>query len=346
METAVSIVGKKVKDNLVFEVPADRLGTSLETIWCPSPSREHRTRPYPVPKSIVMGVRDSEECGAKFSPPPLAVSVSGQGKTFLIAVSADKNWHRFNFCEFSASRQTVKVKIDLEGHTGVQQAQKHLRIQVFPAREKELPLQLLSRALSGLYPEAFQKRKNIVSWWRQPIYCGWGDQVALSMYLKGKGPEARALTYCTQGLYERWINRLEEAGVPFGIVTIDAGWSPAGTLKPFRNHWPDLRSFVEKQHQKGRRVLLWLGLWLQEGLPDRWCLHAGRRLTVDPTHPEYLRYLRQQIRRLLSPEKDGFNADGFKIDQLQHTPTERKPRGGEQFGRTFSLTTWHGKIKP
>jgi len=341
----VRVESRVVKETLLFEIPSSLLSFVPETVWCPSPSRDHRTSPYPVPQSIRMGVQDSQECGAKFTFPPLAVVVSGKGKKSLVIVSASRNWHRWNFCEFSVREKGVQVKVDLEGHTLPEKIKPFVSVYIVPSREEEKELALLSRGYLYLYPQVLQKKKTHFSWWHKPIYCGWGDQVALSMYLEGPGPEARALAYCNQGLYQRWLGRLQKADIPVGTVTIDAGWSPAGTLEPFKNHWPDLRGFVERQHQQGRHVLLWFGLWFHEGLPDKWCLQAGKKLTVDSTHPGYIKYLRRQIRRLLSPEKNCFNADGFKIDMLQFTPTERHSRGGEQFGRTFSSGP-HPRIRP
>jgi hypothetical protein len=153
------------------------------------------------------------------------------------------------------------------------------------------------------------------------------------MWLEGVGPEPRALAYCIQGLYERWIRRLEQADVPVGTVIIDAGWSPAGAWEPHTERWPDLKRFIARQHAAGRRVLLWLATWLWDGLPDEWCVFCDDvKLTADPTHPDYVRFLRDKVRTLLCP--DGYDADGFKIDQLAYVPSERAPRGGPRFGRT------------
>lgn len=276
---------------------------------------------------------------SKFSPRPYAVVIYGSNnQKVLVAVAGEAGWHLWNFAEFQISSQGAKISLDLEGHSDLAQVLEHVKLRLVHAESGESDHNLLARGLQQIYPKV---RKNILaksnlSWWSQPIYCGWGDQVSTAMWMEGVGPEARAITYCTQGLHERWVARLDEANVPFETIIIDNGWSPAGTWEPDVNKWPDLRRFIDKQHQAGRKVLLWLAAWLWEGIPDEWCIFAGdEKLTVDPTNPKYREFVRKQVHRLLSP--DGFNADGFKIDQLSYCPTQRKPRGGAQFGRTNCL---------
>ncbi|OGV59128.1 MAG: hypothetical protein A2X49_02205 [Lentisphaerae bacterium GWF2_52_8] len=329
-------IALKVEGNefLVARVTAQEFGFCPEYIWNPSPTAQHRTEPWPVPKKLVIGIFGNEDTCAKFSPPPFAVGILGGGRKMLLAVAADPGWHLWNQVEFAADREGVSVRIDLEGHSDPQKLASHLRITLTSGEQDESLLALLSRGLGSLYPDAYRESSQpIPEWWKRPIYCGWGDQVSLSMYLEGVGPEPRALAYNTQGLYERWIRRLEEAGLPFGTVAIDSGWSPAGTLKPNKDNWPNLKEFTRRQHEAGRKVLLWIATWLWDGLPDEWCVFAdGVKLCADPTNPEYRKYLREQVHELLSPE--GFDADGFKIDQLAYSPSERRPRGGPQFGRT------------
>jgi hypothetical protein len=67
---------------------------------------------------------------------------------------------------------------------------------------------------------------------------------------------------------------------------------------------------------------LWVGTWLHEGLPDEWCFRAGsQRLCCNPEHRGYRKFLRRQVQELLAP--DGYNADGFKIDQNAWAPREQ-----------------------
>jgi len=314
------------------EIPAERLGFRTEAVWNPSPSVRHRTEAYPVPKTLRMGVAGTEESGAKFSPPPFAVVVQDGGHQALVAVAAEAGWHLWNQAEFTATADGVNVVVDLEGHTDPSVARGHVSVALIRGVSGESSLALLARGLRMLYPAA-DSQQQVPPWWLQPIYCGWGDQVTASMWLEGIGPEPRALAYCIQGLYERWIRRLEQADIPVGTIIIDAGWSPAGVWEPDTERWPDLKRFVARQHAAGRRVLLWLATWLWDGLPDEWCVFSdGVKLTADPTHPDYVRALRDKVRTLLSP--DGYDADGFKIDQLAYVPSERAPRGGSRFGRT------------
>jgi len=322
-------------------VSAKGLGFAVEAVWCPSPSRDHRVEPYPVPKTITIGTHVTQEAGSKLTPTPFAVVAMGEGRSALVAVRADAGWHRWNFVDFTGTAGGVEVAIDLEGHTLVEEASGHVEVCAIPGHEGEGRMELLARGMAELYPSAAKRRlarSDQPDWWRRPIYCGWGDQVGMSLFLEGPGAEARALAYCTQGLYQRWIDRLDEAGVPFGTVIIDAGWSPAGVWRADPIKWPDLRGFIARQHARGRKVLLWIGTWLNDGLPDAWCLFAGKtKLVADPTNKGYRAFLRENVGRLLSDGKDGLGADGFKIDQLAFVPSERVLRGGAQFGRTFAL---------
>jgi len=297
--------------------------------------------------SIRLGTRDSVEAGAKFTPPPYAVVLVAGERKVLASVQAGRGYHLWNFSEFAVTRAKLTVTLDLESHSEASSVRKHVALALTEGKPGESLLQLLSRGMAAAYPAAFlPPAGGRPDWWRRPIYCGYGDQVARALWLEGSGPEARALAYCTQDLYERWLARLDRAALPVGTIIIDAGWSPGGVWEPDPARWPDLRGFVDRRHREGRRVLLWLATWLQEGLPAAWCVTVGRKkLTADPTNLAYRKFIREKIRRLLSAGKNGFAADGFKVDQLQYTPTEMNPRGGEQFGRCFAVTGKHPRLK-
>lgn len=331
--------------HLVGCVTACELGFQPERVWSPSPSRMHRTEPYALPHAIMIAARATEETGAKFSPPPYAVVFEGAGRMALVAVGAARGWHVWNFAEFRASGAEVTVTLDLEGHTKPKCACPHITLDVVHGQAGETRHELLARGLKRLYPAAYRAPgRPKPAWWRRPIYCGWGDQEAVALMLEGAGRSRHALAYCTQGLYERWTKRLDAMGVPVGTIIIDAGWSAGGVWHPDPVRWPDLRGFIERRHAEGKRVLLWIATWMHEGLPEDWCVRFGKtRLTADPTHPAYRRFLRRQVRTLLSPDQGCFNADGFKIDQLAYVPTERSPRGGEHFGRSFTIEGHHAK---
>ncbi len=323
--------------NLTCRLTPSDLGLIPASVWNPSPSVDHRVTPWPLPKSLTIGIFGNEDTAAKYSPPPLAVAVLNGSARAIVMVVCDPGYHLFNQVEFHTTTSGMTLFIDLEGQSDPAAIAPHIRTVVFPGNPDEPLMPLLARALAHAYPAAAAKpAKPNPAWWDKPIYCGWGDQVTISQWLEGVGPEPRAISYALQGLYERWINRLDAADVPFGTVIIDAGWSPTGTLKPDLDRWPDLKGFIKRQHDMGRKVLLWAATWLMDGLPDEWCVMCdGVRLCADATNPNYRKYLQAQVHELISP--DGFDADGFKIDQLAYSPSTSNPRGGYQFGRSYHL---------
>lgn len=327
---------------LKLRISAAELGLRFHSVWNPSPSLHHRTAAYALPKDLTISMRDNVDSASRFSPPPFAVVLLGDGMQALVQVTADTGWHRWNHVIFKVTSEHMEICIDLEGQTSPTEAAAHVRVQILLDEQDLSPMQLLAQGIAQAYPQKQDTQENAVQivpeWWLRPSYCGWGDMTTVAMQLEGPGMQCAAMAYCTQGLYERWIKRLEEAQVPVGTIIIDAGWSPAGWWKPDQVRWPDMRGFIDRQHQAGRRVVLWLATWLWEGLPDEWCLYAdGHKLCSDPTHPGYREHLRQCVHELLSPE--GYNADGFKIDQLSFSPDRRTPTGGPRFGWCDALPT-------
>jgi hypothetical protein len=319
--------------NLVAVIPYSLLGFEPEAVWNPSPSRAHSTGPYPVPQSISIGIRGNSLTSARFSPAPMAVIVEGGGRRCFVGIAADTGWHRWNEVRFEVTAQGVQITVDLEHRTAPATIVEHIRGLLLENAGDATRYELLSEGLRLQYPLSTRTLQT-PEWWLQPIYCGWGDQVAFALHHEGCGPERRANAYCIQGLYERWIQRAEEAGVPLGTIIIDAGWSLSGVWEVDLTRWPDLEGFIRRQHEAGRKVLLWIATWLWDGLPEELCILAdGKRLVADPTHPEYQRKLTDWVTELVSPH--GMDADGFKIDQLAYCPRIFPARFGPRFGFTY-----------
>jgi hypothetical protein len=155
------------------------------------------------------------------------------------------------------------------------------------------------------------------SWWRAPIFCGWGSQCHLATLEKGKPPD-----YARQSLYEQFLATLEGHQVYPGIVVLDDKWQKSyGGNEVDEAKWPDLAGFVARQHAAGRKVLLWLKAWDPEGIPAEECITngAGLPIAVDPTHPAFRERFQATIRQLLSA--GGYDADGFKVDFTARIPS-------------------------
>ena len=326
----------KPKNNEVMTVRLEYkdLGFTPDSILNFNPSIDNRMSPYPIPQTIRIGTSfNYDETASRFSPPPFAVVVSGEKSRSLVSVKAEAGWHVWNTCEFKLADDSIEVIIDLEGHTPPEDAMKYITVHTFTALTEENDIDLLKRGLKTLYPEAYKRPSQKPEWWEKPIFCGGGSQVPLSLKLEGVGPENRCGAYCIQGLYERWLKRLEESEVPIGTIIIDVGWSPGGNWQPNKIQWPNLRSFIDEQHSKGRHVLLWIPTWFYGGLPDSWCVFCkGKKLSVDPSNNEYREFLKEQVKKLISSNEGGFNADGFKIDMLQYTLNERLKEGASHWG--------------
>lgn len=179
-------------------------------------------------------------------------------------------------------------------------------------------------------------------WWRGPIFCGWGEEQKL-----GRENNSYAADFATQENYDKMINTLEQNGIKPKIIIIDAKWQKGmGNIEVDTKKWPDMRSFVDKMHGKGKKVLLWIKSWDCEGLPKNECIdNLCNPVAADPTNPEFIKNTKLKIHKLLSPENECYNCDGFKIDFMNCIPKGEtlRPYDGKSYGIEL-IKKWLGLI--
>lgn len=154
-------------------------------------------------------------------------------------------------------------------------------------------------------------------WWESPIFCGWGSQCNLASKENGWAPD-----YASQHNYLTFLAELDKHGINPGVVVIDDKWQLRyGDNSVDLQKWPEMGNFIRDQHERSRKVLLWLKFWDPEGLPEDECITnaGGEVVAADPTNPQFIRRYKESIRYLLSPE--GLGADGFKVDFSARIPS-------------------------
>lgn len=64
--------------------------------------------------------------------------------------------------------------------------------------------------------------------------------------------------YANEFAYREYDRIMDEKGVNPGTIIIDMIWAEkAPFAKPNPRKWFDMRKFIDEQHVKGRKVLLW-----------------------------------------------------------------------------------------
>ena len=160
-------------------------------------------------------------------------------------------------------------------------------------------------------------KEEAPSWWKGPMFCGWGAQCALRNKSGLKAPD-----HARESDYRGFLKKIDSENLNPTLVMIDDKWQEEyGTLKVDKEKWPDLRAFADEQHKNGRKVLLWFKLWDCEGVPEDECIMLdGKKYVVDPTNPKYLKRLKNAIYSLLSSDAGCYNCDGFKLDFMDLNP--------------------------
>ncbi|MFK7693212.1 hypothetical protein [Paenibacillus sp. HJGM_3] len=263
-----------------------------------------------------------------FTPPPFCFAFEGERGWVGLGVEAQPGHNRFT--EYSYQAQFgFHLTLSYEGHTAVN-GEYSLPAIGFDFADTEygaLAAHVRSLRETSLVPVPQPAEKP--GWWTSPIFCGWGSQCYVASLAQDRAPH-----YARQELYERFIAELDRNGVTPGIVVLDDKWQAQyGENAVDEDKWPDLSAFIRRQHEEGKKVLLWLKAWDPEGLPAEECIRnaAGLPIAFDPTNPAFERRLRASVRLMLSA--DGYDADGFKIDFSARIPSGPGIRAyGDEWG--------------
>lgn len=149
-------------------------------------------------------------------------------------------------------------------------------------------------------------------WWKGVMICGWHHQMEVAQNSKS----ARAQDLACQNIYEEHIAKYREKDIDWDILTIDDLWSQDYAVWYVdRNKWPDMRGFIERRHNEGRKVLLWVCTWTN-GLPEDeiYTTSDSDRKFLDPLNPSYLKKLEDYMQHMLGNGPEDLNADGIKLD--------------------------------
>lgn len=259
-----------------------------------------------------------------FTPPPFCFVLRNGDACMTLGVTAEAGKHSFIEYECTGGRGQGLI-LRYEGMTHVSGVYELPRVQMIFGHDEYELLGEFSR-LERSVPTA----KKQFDWWTRPIFCGWGAQSALSRNYDKPAP---ALAF--QKFYEDFTDSLDEKGINPGIIVIDDKWQKAyGLNNVDTDKWPDMKAFIRRMHDKGRKVLLWLKAWDPEGVDPALCVRdfRGNAQAIDPQHPDYRAVFEAACRNMISPE--GLDADGFKIDFTARIPTVA---GCEHYGDHWGL---------
>ena len=302
------------------------------SVFVPAPSEPVRfVRPAGTPARLgVSGDAEPGRLNGIFSPPPLVLGfgrvpagagaqLPEGGEWLGVGLVGGIDELRFTTADYEPLDGGWRWRLAYEGHTTAS-SWTSPRLVLYPAAG-------IGEVLDG-YREYV--RESLVStppppgacstglspdWWYEPIFCGWGAQCATP----GVQPAPRL---ARQELYDAWLGHLAGHGIVPGTVVIDDKWQAQyATLAVDQDKWPDLTGWIAARHAAGQHVLLWYKAWDPEGLPASECITTpdGRPVAADPGNPAYRRRLRDAVTWALSPT--GLDADGFKVDFTQRTPS-------------------------
>jgi hypothetical protein len=272
-----------------------------------------------------------------FTPPPFCFAMQLPRGWLSLGVETRPGQNRFTEYAYHGKQSSFHLSFAYDGQTAVEGSYQLPAIGFDFAEDEYTALGKHVEALSVLQPASVQASRDVQrtpKWWHTPIFCGWGAQFHLASSQGGRAPD-----YARQDRYEHFLQALDAADVNPGIVVLDDKWqSTYGENCADESKWPDLSGFIARQHDLGRKVLLWLKAWDTEGLSADECITnaAGLPIACDPSNPSYERRLRASVQRMISSH--GYDADGFKIDFTARIPAGP---GLNIHGDTWGLELMH-----
>lgn len=308
----------------------------------------------PASTSAVLGVvgdADPGRLSAVFSPPPLVFGLGREAPTSAtepppgewigLGLRAPVDELTMTAYRYDALDGGFLLQLDYEGRTVVDGEWTSPTVVLRFAADGWRVLDDYRDDLEAAGHVPPGRTAPVPDWWHEPIFCGWGAQVARARHhLHGDAAPTEpipaededeepavvraASSYARQDVYDELLARMAAHDVDPGTIVIDDRWQAEyGTGVVDTEAWPDLKGWIAAQHAEGRRVLLWWKAWDAEGLPAEECVRdpGGRPLTADAANPAYLARVARIMHELLGA--DGLDADGLKIDFTQRGPSGR-----------------------
>ncbi|SEE12841.1 hypothetical protein [Ruania alba] len=322
-----------------------------ESVFTPNPSEPVQwARPATSPSVLgILGDAHPGRLHAVFSPPPLAVAIGVRDRWMSAWVRAGIGECTFTEWRYEPLDSGFRFAFDYDAHTEVEGA---FHTPEIALRLTDDPWDCVTASrddlvASGLAPQV--RSQDTPAWWHEPIFCGWGAQVARARWGRpGEEPTGgvSAADLARQDVYDELLGTLAAHDITPGTVVIDDKWQSAyGTGAVDTTKWPDLTGWIAQRHASGQRVLLWWKAWDPEGLPADECIldPAGRPVAADPSNPAYRERLRRTVAHLLTPVADGgLGADGFKVDFTQRAPAGNHLRGTD--GAPWGIAALHALL--
>lgn len=258
-----------------------------------------------------------------FAPPIPALVLDG---AWCLGLAARPGQATFTHLDYAVGDGWGLV-LHFDGHTRVEGewTSPAIRIAACASAEDGLRGFVASLRASGCVP---RRGSQPPAWIHRPFLCTWGQQTVWAHHAeRGAAPPVGspvtpgANGFASQAGCTEVVRLAEAAGLPFGVLTIDAGWSACQTIPvPDPRLWSDLKGFIAAQHAGGRKVLLWLAAWNPIGLDPELCMphDPGLRDCCDPTNPAFRARLAAAVAHCIAPS--GLDADGFKLDYTGDMP--------------------------
>lgn len=263
------------------------------------------------------------------APPMLAYPFTLDGSMWLALGLAPKPGHynidhfRCHFFHTDSDVQPFYLSTDFLGYTVMHGQYDLPSIAITSGMTEFAALAAQTHALVSYAGHPRRDWADSPRWWYGPMFCGWGEQ--------GYYTPKHFQTSAAQQPYSCMSDEIDELGLRPTAIIIDDKWmTNYGEALPDPEKWPDMRAFVEREHAKGRRVMLWFKAWNSEGIPADECFNLWTQpYGTDPTSPAYQERMFRLMHTLLSVDAGCYNCDGFKVDFANVMPLGHDLRGHE-----------------
>jgi hypothetical protein len=208
------------------------------------------------------------------TPPPFIYLLNNKKETNWLSMGLLVNKGENNFCEFQyLGGEGFGFNLTYDGYTEVNGSWTSPKMMIVLHDTKD-QYDVLNDYVSYLRENDYVPRKdrsNQPRWWHEPIFGGWGEQVYLSNYhqlCRTQKKEERVgcgtagMAFCSREAYDKMLATLDENGVSPTILIVDNRWFHLDRMLDVdETIWPNMKEWIKEQHQKGRKVILWVSMF-------------------------------------------------------------------------------------